>query len=122
MSTLENAGPAEIPSTFFTTPSPDPMRPQDLNIPQRLASAPPCCPMCFVFLHPIDQNDRGDILFECMSDHPVGSGYMTVYRVVSGEYEQRPGVEMKRWAPPLTYLDVQARLAERRAVREPVTT
>lgn len=112
MSTLEDRAP-EIPRTAFTMPSPDPFRPQDLNIPQGLAAAPPCCPMCFVFLHPIQQNAQGDILFECMSDHPIG--YTTVYRVASGEYEQRPGVEIKRWAPPLTYVDVQRRLAEKRA-------
>lgn len=122
MSTLENAGPARIPDTVFAQVSPDPLRPTDVQIPQNVSAAPPCCPICFVFLHPIDQNAHGDILFECMTDHATGPGYMAVYRAALGEYEQRPGTEMRRWAPPLTYVDVQRRLAEQRAARQPVSS
>ena len=108
MSTLENAAPS-LAGVTFTAASPDPLRPQDLNIPQAVTEAPPCCPLCLNFLHPINQNGVGDILFECLADHTTG--YMAVYRRAIDQYEQRPGTEMKRWAPPISYHEVLARRA-----------
>jgi hypothetical protein len=108
MSTLEKSGPERITPDVLAmvTASPDPMRPQDLTIPGAVTTAPPCCPLCLKFLHPINQNQAGDILFECLSDH--ATGYTTVFRVETGEYEQRPGAT-SRWAPPLSYAQVLAR-------------
>jgi hypothetical protein len=110
VSTLENDAP-NLSGVRFAQPSPDPFRPQDLNFPQAITTAPPCCPVCLAMLHPINQNGAGDLLFECLADHQVG--YTAVFRAASGEWEQRPGVVMTRWAPPLTH----AEAAERRARR-----
>lgn len=108
MTTLEDKDAIiSLAGVTFSAASPDPLRPQDLNIPQAATTAPPCCPLCHNFLHPINQNGVGDILFECLADHQVG--YTAVYRVASGDYEQRPGTEMRRWAPPIPYRDVLAR-------------
>ena len=77
----------------------DPMRPQDLVAPPGIAARPPACPVCDTLLHPMNQNDKGDQLFECLN----GDGHYTaIYRVGTQTWEQRPGWERDGWVPPGT--------------------
>ncbi len=110
MTTLETAAP-DLSNVQFSAASPDPFRPADLVIPSGVTSAPPCCPICFALLHSINQNASGDLLLECLADHV--QGYQAVYRSATRQYEQRPGHELRRWAPPLTLTEVRQRAAKR---------
>ncbi len=74
----------------------DPFRPAEIVPPPGIATMPPLCPTCSVFLHAINQNPAGDVLFECLAD-----GYYAVYRVSNGTWQQRPGHESSDWKPPL---------------------
>jgi hypothetical protein len=86
------------------------MRPEDIVIAGPVQQMPPCCPACLSLLHAINQNAAGDVLFECLSD-----GYMAVHRREQNKWEQRPGSNLIRWAPPVPINEAKRR-AERRAV------
>ena len=108
--TLENAA-VDLGSVQFTAASPDPMRPTDIVVPPGVAQVPPCCPICFSLVHPVNQNIAGDVLFECLNYHTPF--YQAVYRKAAQAWEQRPGQELQRWAPPLTHAEARRRLAAR---------
>ncbi len=61
----------------------------------------PCCPICSVaaFVLPmrlVRWNPAGDDLWECSA-----CGYMTAYRVTTGQFEPPAGQPSEGWQPPL---------------------
>lgn len=46
----------------------DPRRPTEILVAPGVATRPPSCPECGAFLHSVDVNGEGDVLFECLNE------------------------------------------------------
>ena len=88
----------------------DPFRPRDITPPPGATTAPPTCPTCKVFVHPVDQNPAGDVLFECLAT----CGYQAVYRITTKTWTPRPHFNEKGWKPPVVTRKVQEKTAAAR--------
>jgi len=81
----------------------DPFLPKQILPPPGLAAAPPTCPLCGTFLHPVDQNPAGDVFFECLNGDLASAGhYSAVYRVATKAWDQHPAFRRDDWVAPGT--------------------
>jgi hypothetical protein len=79
--------------------SPDPMRPEDIQIPSFMQSMPPACPKCNLLLECTNTNGVGDLLFVCQN---WNCGYEAVWRKETNDWDQRAGVRLTDWVKPGT--------------------
>lgn len=79
--------------------SPDPMRPEDIQIPSFMQSLPPACPKCNLLLECTNTNGVGDLLFVCQN---WNCGYEAVWRRETNDWDQRAGVRLTDWVKPGT--------------------
>lgn len=117
----------EVLQTQFAMGSPNPFMPiGDIQVAQDMTAI--TCPTDFcrnrtgetrVFLHPVSQNDQGDILLICGN---IQCGYETVYRVGTRTFEPRPGRPDTAWQPPVTKSGVKGKVKASKKTKAPCAT